>query len=204
MPKGRLVTSSQAPAAEAIPRSRGLTAEGQALASLRHRAFRTLLASNMALQVGSWVQTIGMGWLVINDMGGSASNLATVALLRGASLVLISPVGGYLAGRFDRRNQLLLYNAVSAAVAGALALLVATGDITLWMLYATALIAGAADALAGTNRSMLVYDTVGKEDLTNAVALNALGGNAMRVIGPAIGGGLIGVLGTQGTFQVQA
>jgi predicted MFS family arabinose efflux permease len=198
------VTASTVPGAEAAVASRGITAEGHALASLRHQAFRTLLASNMALQVGSWVQTIGMGWLVINDMGGSASNLATVALLRGASLVLISPVGGYLAGRFDRRNQLLLYNAVSAAVAGALALLVATGDITLWMLYATALIAGAADALAGTNRSMLVYDTVGKEDLTNAVALNALGGNAMRVIGPAIGGGLIGVLGTQGTFQVQA
>jgi predicted MFS family arabinose efflux permease len=51
---------------------------------------------------------------------------------------------------------------------------------------------------------MLVYDTVGKDDLTNAVALNALGGNAMRVIGPAIGGALIGILGTEGTFQVQA
>jgi predicted MFS family arabinose efflux permease len=51
---------------------------------------------------------------------------------------------------------------------------------------------------------MRVYDTVGKEDLTNAVALNALGGNAMRVIGPAIGGALIGFLGTEGTFQVQA
>jgi predicted MFS family arabinose efflux permease len=51
---------------------------------------------------------------------------------------------------------------------------------------------------------MLVYDTVEKEELTNAVALNALGGNAMRVIGPAIGGALIGFIGTQGTFQVQA
>jgi predicted MFS family arabinose efflux permease len=171
---------------------------------LRHPAFRTLLASNMALQIGSWVQTIGQGWLVVHDLHGSATNLATVALLRGASLVLISPVGGYLAGRFDRRNQLLLYNAVSAAVAGSLAFLVATGDIALWMVYITAVVAGAAEALAGTNRSLLVYDTVGKEDLTNAIALNALGGNAMRVIGPAIGGALIGFLGTQGTFQVQA
>jgi predicted MFS family arabinose efflux permease len=158
----------------------------------------------MCLQVGSWVQTIGQGWLVINDLGGSAANLATVALLRGASLVLISPVGGYLAGCFDRRNQLILYNAIGAAVAGTLAVLVATGEVTLWMVYLTAVIAGIADALAGTSRSMLVYDTVGKDDLTNAVALNALGGNAMRVIGPAIGGALIGLLGTEGTFQVQA
>jgi hypothetical protein len=73
-----------------------LTAEGRALASLRHPAFRVLLGSNMALQVGSWVQTLGQGWLVVNDLGGSAANLATVALLRGASLVLISPVGGSL------------------------------------------------------------------------------------------------------------
>ena len=198
------MTSTTAPATETVAGRRGLAAEGHALASLRHRSFRTLLASNMCLQVGSWVQTIGQGWLVVNDLGGSAANLAVVALLRGASLVLISPVGGYLAGRFDRRNQLLLYNAIGAVVAGALAVLVATGEITLWMVYLTAVIAGAADALAGTNRSMLVYDTVGKEDLTNAVALNALGGNAMRVIGPAIGGALIGFLGTEGTFQVQA
>ena len=198
------MTSTSVPGAQVVSRSRGLAAEGRALASLRHPAFRTLLGSNMALQVGSWVQTIGQGWLVINDLGGSASNLATVALLRGASLVLISPVGGYLAGRFDRRNQLLLYNGVAAAVAIALAVLVATGHIEIWMIYVTALVAGASDALAGTNRSMLVYDTVGKDDLTNAVALNALGGNAMRVIGPAIGGALIGFLGTEGTFQVQA
>ena len=171
---------------------------------MRHRDFRVLLISTMALQIGSWVQTIGQGWLVIHDLGGSATNLAVVALLRGASLILLSPVGGYVAGRFERRRQLIIYTLGSASIAVILATLVATGRIELWMIFCTAVAAGAVEALAAPIRTLLVFDSVGKEELTNAVALNALGGNAMRVIGPAIGGVLIGVVGTQGTFMVQA
>lgn len=158
----------------------------------------------MLLQIGSWVQTIGQGWLVVHDLGGSATNLATVALLRGASLLILSPVGGWVGGRFERKRQLMLYTSTSAGIAALLAVLVATGRIEIWMVYATAVVAGGVEALAGPIRSLLVFDTVEPEELTNAVALNALGGNAMRVIGPAIGGALIASVGTQGTFQLQA
>ena len=96
----------------------------------------------MALQVGSWVQTIGQGWLVANDLGGSATNLAVVALLRGAFLVLLSPFGGYIAGRFERRKQLVIYSSLSATIAATLAVLVATGAIEIWMVYLTAAAAG--------------------------------------------------------------
>lgn len=174
------------------------------MASLRHRDFRFLLASTMALQIGSWVQTIGQGWLVKVDLGGSATDLATVALLRGAFLMLLSPFGGYLAGRYERRRQLMLYTSGSASIAGALAVLVWSGHIEIWMVYIFAAAAGVVEALAGPIRSLLVFDTVGSDEMTNAVALNALGGNAMRVIGPAIGGALIGLIGTEGTFTVQA
>jgi MFS family permease len=145
-----------------------------------------------------------MGWLVLHDLGGSATDLGLVALLRGASLVLLSPVGGYLAGRLERRKQLIVYTAVSALIAALLAVLITSGHISIWMIYLTATVAGVVEALAGPIRVLLVYDTVGGEDLTNAVALNALGGNAMRVIGPAIGGALIATVGTQGAFQLQA
>ncbi len=163
-----------------------------------------LVISTMLVQTGSWVQTIGQGWLVKQDLGGSATDLATVALLRGASLLLLSPLGGYLAGRFERRKQLIAYSVISAIIAGILAFLVATGSIEIWMVYITALCAGAVDAIAQPMRNVLVFDSVPNEELTNAVAINALGGSAMRVIGPAIGGALIGLVGTQGTFQLQA
>jgi len=158
----------------------------------------------MALQIGSWVQTIGMGWLVLQDLNGNATSLGLVALLRGASMVLVSPVGGYLGERFERRRQLMLYQWAAAGIAALLAVLIMTNTIELWMVYLVAIGAGAMEALAAPIRMLLVYDSVGDGDLTNAVALNALGGNAMRVIGPAIGGTLIGVVGTQGTFQLQA
>lgn len=158
----------------------------------------------MALQVGSWVQTIGMGWLVLHDLDGSATSLGIVALVRGASLLLLSPVGGYLSDRVERRRQLVIYTTTSAAIAGSLAALIMADAIAIWMVYAAAMAAGIVEALAGPIRMSLVYHSVPGEDLTNAVALNALGGNAMRVIGPAIGGALIGTVGTQGAFQLQA
>jgi MFS family permease len=158
----------------------------------------------MAVQIGSWVQMIGLGWLVVHDLGGSATNLAIVALLRGAFLVVVSPFGGVIAGRYERRALLMVLTGVSAAIAALLAVLVATGTIELWMVYVLAALAGIVEAVAGPIRSLLVFDTAGPDEMTNAVALNALGGNAMRVIGPAIGGALIGLIGTEGTFEVQA
>lgn len=158
----------------------------------------------MALQIGSWVQTIGQGWLVKHDLNGSATNLAMVALLRGAFLVLLSPFGGYLSSRYERRRQLMIYTGMSATIAALLTVMVWTGRIEIWMVYVFAAAAGIVEALAGPIRSLLVFDTAGKDEMTNAVALNALGGNAMRVIGPAIGGVLIGAVHTQGTFAAQA
>jgi len=189
----------------AAPRPAGAAAAPRKrFSALQHRDFRVLLFSTMALQIGSWVQTIGQGWLVLNDLGGSATDLGLVALLRGGALVVVSPFGGYLAGRLERRKQLLVYTAVSAFIATLLAYLIGTGSIEIWMIYVTAAAAGVVEALAGPIRSLLVYDSVGGEDLTAAVAINALGGNAMRVIGPAIGGALIGIVGTEGAFEVQA
>lgn len=192
------------PQLERPPVNRGALAPGGPLASLRHRDFRFLLGSTMALQIGSWVQMIGMGWLVLHDLHGDATALGLVALLRGASMLLLSPIGGHLAGKLERRRQLMIYTAVTATISTLLAVLITTGHISLWMIFVTATIGGIAEALASPLRLLLVYDAVGGEDLTNAVALNSLAGNAMRVIGPALGGVLIGTVGTQGAFQLQA
>lgn len=197
--------STPSVASESRPSSgRGLTAPVRALSSLRHREFQYLLASSTSLQVGSWVQTIGMGWLVLHDLRGSATDLALVGLTRGASQLLIAPFGGYVAGRWDRRTQLIGYAAGSATVAAILATLTTFGHISLGLVYVLATVAAVLHALAGPVRMLVIHDAVGPDDLTNAVALNGIAGNAMRVIGPAMGGVLIGLVGTEGAFQAQA
>jgi MFS family permease len=195
---------SLSPQVERPAPARSQLARSGPLVSLRHRDFRFLLGSSMALQIGSWVQTIGMGWLVLHDLHGNATDLGLVALLRGASMLLLSPVGGHLAGKLERRRQLMIYTGVTASIATLLAVLITSGHISLWVIFITAAVGGVAEALAGPLRTLLVYDAVGGQELTNAVALNALAGNAMRVIGPALGGVLIGTVGTQGAFQAQA
>ncbi len=175
-----------------------------AIAALRYRDFRVLLFSTMALQIGSWVQSIGQGWLVFEVLNGSAGQLALVALLRGGSMLVVAPFGGYLASKYERRRQLIWYTGASASIAALLAVLIATDQIAIWMIYVTAAAAGIVEALAGPIRNLLVYDSVDQKHLTNAVALNSLGGSAMRVIGPAIGGALIAFVGVEGTFALQA
>ncbi len=197
------MSSTAVPAPNRQP-GRSTTTRRGALAALSYRDFRVLLFSTMALQIGSWVQTIGQGWLVHHDLNGSARDLAFVALLRGSSLIVVAPFGGHFAGKYERRRQLIFYTAGSATIATILAVLTTTGSIELWMVYCTAIAAGVVEALAQPIRSLLVYDSVHEDHLMNAVALNSLGGNAMRVIGPSIGGVLIGVVGTQGTFALQA
>jgi len=181
-----------------------MLAPGGALVSLRHRDFRVLLLGIMAFQIGSWVQTIGQGWLVVHDLDGSSFDLGLVAMLRGGSLFFFSPVAGYLAGRYERRKQLMAATFINAVIALLLAVLIMTGDITMELVFLFAIAAGVVEGLAQPLRLLMVYDTVGPDDLTNAVALSALGQNAMRVIGPAIGGVMIGFVGTEGTFQLQA
>ncbi|MCB9486128.1 MAG: MFS transporter [Thermoflexaceae bacterium] len=203
-PGTNFLRSGVVPTRRPASAGRGPTARGKPLAALRHRDFRILLFSTMALQVGSWVQTIGQGWLVLHDLNGSATSLGLVALLRGGALVVMSPIGGHMASKYERKRQLMAYTSGSAVVAILLAVTIATGHVTLWLVFITAIAAGTVEALAAPIRSILVYDSVAGEDLTAAVALNALGGNAMRVIGPAIGGVLIGTVGTQGAFEVQA
>jgi MFS family permease len=85
-----------------------------------------------------------------------------------------------------------------------LALLAATGTIAVWHLYVLAAIDGVLGALNQPARQALVYDVAGEEDLTNAVALSSVGGNIMRIIGPSLGGALIGVWGVAACFMFQA
>jgi MFS family permease len=98
----------------------------------------------------------------------------------------------------------MLFTAISAAAATLVALLIVTDVIHVWMLYPLAAIEGFGDAVNQPARQVMIYDVVGPEDLPNAVAVNSLGSNTMRIVGPSLAGGLIGAFGIQSAFVLQA
>lgn len=181
----------------------GRPAARGAFASLGVRDFRFLVGGTMAANLAMWVQTIAQGWLVL-ELTGSAVALGVVSFIRGIAMLIGSPFGGLLSDRFDRRTVMNAATGVSALGASALALLVVFGQIQIWQLFLFAALDGVLSSINQPARTALVYDVAGPEDLTNAVALQSMGQNIMRLVGPSLGGALIGVAGVAACFAVQA
>ena len=172
-------------------------------AALAHRDFRLLMAGNVATQLGQWTQQVGKGWLVYT-LTESTLQLGLVSFFMGVGMFMGAPVGGALADRFNRRRVILVSQVGLMVIALILAFLVLSDTVKIWHLYLGALASGTCFATNGPSRQSLVHDLVGKRDLPNAIALNTVSMNSMRVIGPAIGGVLVGTVGIEGTFFVQA
>jgi MFS family permease len=171
--------------------------------ALANRDFRFLLGGTMAANVAMWVQMIAQGWIVL-QLTGSSVALGAISFIRGIAMLVASPFGGLLSDRFDRRLMMNLATGISAASASAMAVLVITGQIQLWQLFVFAALDGALGSVNQPARQALVYDVAGPKALTNAVALQSIGQNIMRLVGPSLGGALIGVAGVGVCFAVQA
>jgi len=171
--------------------------------SLRIPDFRVLWLGNVGTALGQWVQFAAQGYLVY-DLTGSPFLVGVVGFIRGVSAVIVSPFGGAITDRFSRRSVLMLFTAISAAAATLVALLIVTDVIHVWMLYPLAAVEGFGDAVNQPARQVMIYDVVGPEDLPNAVAVNSLGANTTRIVGPSLAGGLIGLFGIQSAFLLQA
>ncbi len=165
--------------------------------------FRVLWFGNVGTMLGQWVQFAAQGYLVF-DLTHSPFQVGAVSFARGVSSIVVSPFAGIITDRFSRRSVLMTMTAISAVVAVVLALLLFSGVIEIWMMYPIATLEGFADAVNQPARQVMVYDVVGEEDLANAVAINSLGSNTMRIVGPSLAGALIGTAGIGAAFAVQA
>ena len=174
-----------------------------ALASLAYRDFRLLWLGQWVSQLGTQVQTVALGWLVYT-LTGSAAQLGGIGLARAVPIILLSLFGGTLADRADRRRVLLVSQTTLAIFSGALALAVASGRATVLLLYAFALATAAASAFDAPARQAFIPALVPRERLANALTLNILAQNAASVLGPALGGLVIGFFGTAACFWLDA
>ena len=170
---------------------------------LKYPDFRVLWIGNVGTMLGQWVQFAAQGYLVFH-LTGSPFQVGAIGFTRGITAVGFSPFAGTITDRFSRKSVLMVMTGVSATVATFVAVLIFTHVIEVWMLYPLASLEGFGDAINQPARQVMIYDVVGGEDLPNAIAVNSLGGNTMRIVGPALAGALIGTLGIQAAFALQA
>ena len=169
------------------------------LAALRHRDFRLFWSGQLVSLIGTWMQSVGQAWLVL-ELTGSPVQLGLVTALQFAPILVLSPVGGAMSDRFPKRRIILLTQATMMVQAFALALLVWTGQVRYWHVAVLALIYGLGRAVDIPARQSYITDLVGKPDLANAVALNSLVFNGARIVGPAVAGLLIAGFGVAAAF----
>jgi MFS family permease len=158
---------------------------GQTLRALRHRNYRLYFSGQVFSLIGTWMQIVAVGWLVIR-VTNSAFLLGVVTAMETLPSLFFSLLAGAGADLFDKRRVAVVTQTLCALQALALGLLVMTGRATFWSIFWLALFVGIVNAFDLPVRQSLVFDIVGAEDLLNASALNSVIFNVARIIGPAI------------------
>jgi MFS family permease len=171
--------------------------------SLRNRDYRFLWLGNTFNSGANWLQQLTVGWLVW-DLSHSPFLVGTVGGLRAFPFLVIGPFAGVMADRLDRRKVVMLSQTVLAVAAFLFALLVASGRVQVWHAFAYIIISGTAHAILQPTRSALVANTVPREDLPNAFALQSMSVTSSRFVWPAIGGILVGAFGFKFNFFVES
>ena len=171
--------------------------------ALRHRNFRLFWFGQLISLIGTWMQSIGQAWLVL-ELTHSAWLLGVVGALQFLPVMLLSLFGGVLADRLPKRKVLLFTQSFAMLQAVLLWALVATGQVHIWHVLVLAALLGLTNSLDMPTRQAFVVEMVGREDLPNAIALNSSLFNMARIVGPGIGGLIIAWLGVAPLFLLNA
>jgi len=167
--------------------------------ALSNRNYRLFWAGAFLSNVGTWMQAVAQGWLVL-QLTNSAFWLGLDGFMATAPGFLLTLVGGVFADLIDRRRLLIYTQVVAGLAALVLATLVATNVVNRWMVLGFSFVTGCCMALASPSYLAMTYDLVGREDLANAIAMNSTQFQLSRVIGPALAGVGFKLFGLAGCF----
>ncbi len=173
------------------------------LRALNHPDYRRFYIGQVVSQVGSWMQSVGQAWLVL-QLTGSPLKLGLLGTLHFAPVLLFSVFTGALADRLPKRRVLLCTQLCIAYLALTLGILVRFGHVEYWHVCVLALLLGCVNTVDMPTRQSFVADLVGKNDIVNAVALNSAAFNTARIIGPVVAGLLIARFGVDMAFLLNA
>ena len=169
----------------------------------RHRNYRLFWGGQLVSLAGTWMQSIAQAWL-ITELTPDPVWLGVVAAAQFTPVLILGLFGGVIADVLPKRQMLIATQAALMGLAALQALLVATGAISIPLLLLLAVALGSVNAIDMPVRQSFFSEMVPVDEVGRAVAFNSAMFNGARVIGPAIGGVLIGVIGVAGCFAVNA
>ena len=175
----------------------------RAFGALRHRNFRLFLTGQFVSLCGTWMQSVALGWLVL-ELTDSAFLVGLVVALGALPILAFTLYGGMIADRVNKRRALMVLQSGMLLDAALLGTLTVLGQVTPAWVMALAVIHGTFAAFEIPIRQAFLIEMVGREDLMNAIALNSSAFNLSRVFGPALAGGVLALLGAAACFYLNA
>ena len=175
------------------PASEGRTSM---FAALRQPNYRIYFAGAFVSNIGTWMQRVAQDWLVLELSHGSALAVGVTTGLQFLPMLVLSPYGGLIADRFDKRRIMRLTQGWLAVCAAVLGLLAVAGVAQTWHVFVLALAFGVGTAFDNPARQAFVSEVAGREHIANAVGLNSANFNTGRIIGPALAGLVIAAFGS--------
>ena len=170
--------------------------EGGMFRALSNRNYRTYVSGSFVSNIGTWMQRVAQDWLVLELSGGSGVAIGVTTALQFLPMLLLSPYGGLVADRFDKRTILKFTQVWMALCAATLGVLAITGTAVTWHVYLIAFLFGIGTAFDNPARQTFVNEVVGPRVLPNAIALNSATFHAARIVGPAAAGLVIAAWGS--------
>jgi len=171
--------------------------------ALQHRNYRLYWTGQLVSLIGTWMQSVAQGWLM-HRLTSSALMLGFLGFAQFLPVLLLSLWAGVIVDSIDKRKLLLFTQSAFLLQAALLATAVSTGIVKPWMVLALAFVFGTINAVDLPARQSFVVELAGKEDMSNAIALNSAAFNTARVVGPAIAGILLATVGEAGCFWLNA
>lgn len=175
----------------------------ETFAAFRHPNYRYWAIGQFISSMGGWMQSAAQGYLIY-QLTQSAAYLGYISFAAGVPVWFLTLYGGVVADRMPRRLLLFITQTGMMLTSFVLALLIFTNQIQPWHVLAASFFLGIINAFDGPTRQIFVIELVGKEDLTNAIALNASIFHTATVLGPTIGGIVYALAGPAWCFTFNA
>lgn len=191
------------PATEPIPTLLDRPTWRESFSSLRIRNYRLYVLSSMVSSTAVGMQRIAVDWLVL-ELTGSVTLVGLTVALQFAPSLLIGAWGGVIADRYSKRGVLLTTQSIVVVICAVLAALTIAGAVDVWQVLLAAFLLGTAAAVEGPCRSAFVTEMVGTGRLRNAISVNASIFHLGGLLGPAVSGALIVVVGSGWSIGVNS